>query len=550
MPSFEKLSAPLRRLRRPAGVVGWFVRPGSPPGWRRLRWRVILGLAAGIAVGTWLAGAITVYGYARFRRGVVTVRFADVALPHRWDRFRTSIGEHQLDQAARFQREHRLAEALMFARAGLARAPAHRDGRILAARLLQAAGRPDDALRTLREGLAFHPHDPTLLADLLQGLWQRQEDREIIALARRLVPGSGEHPETPSLLLTAAGAAALARGNFDEAEDLIRRDPAVSATRAGRHLEAKIDWERGLRSLALVRLRQLASENPADPALHRDLADWLRTTGQTDEARRVVLSLRLAQPDRPEPRRELIREYHAAGDTVRRDREIESYLDEFPADPAARLALADFAASAGDPALALRLTRHAGGAGWETATFDLLVIEAQIESRDYPAALDAVRALRAGLPDPPPVLAATLGGLLAIAHQGLGDAAASRTFLAPLLQDPRIRSATLLSVARRLDRLGAAESARLLLVRATQVDPLDQAALSCLVELDLAARRFDGIHDRVKTLLGMRRPSPDLLLALRHELGGDRFLFSTEATATLAALSAALSSAGAPAAPR
>jgi hypothetical protein len=76
------------------------------------------------------------------------------------------------------------------------------------------------------------------------------------------------------------------------------------------------------------------------------------------------------------------------------------------------------------------------------------------------------------------------------------------------------------------------------LVRAVELDPLDQAALTRLIELELATQRFGDIHLHVRRLLSMRRPSPDLLVALRHALSGDRFLFSPDAAATLAALAA------------
>lgn len=549
MPTFDKVTSSLRRLPRPSGWIAWFLRPAGVPGRLRVRWLRVAGAAAAAALLCYLAAATALYGHTRFRRGIASVRYLDLVLPSRWDRFRTAVGEHQLEQAEHLRRAGRFAEALVFARAGIVRAPAHREGRILAARLLGAAGRADDAHRLLLEGLAHHPLDPTLLTDLLHGLWQRQEDHRTIELVRQLAPTAAHARESLHLLLTAGAAAALARGHFDAAEDFVHRDPALAAARSGRHLLARIDWERGLRPLALVRIRQLATEHPGDAAIHRDLADWLRASGHADEARRAVLGLHLALPHRPEPRLELIRDHHAAGDAARRDREIADYLDAFPADAGARLALADFAASAGNFTLAESLAQHARAQAWESAAFELLAIEAHIAARRYSAALDLARALRAANPDPAPQLLATLHGLLALAHQGLGDTGTARSFLGALLTDPRIRSATLVSVARRLDDLGAGDSARQLLRRVVELDPLDQPALSRLIELDLAARRFDSIHDLVRRLLTLRRPSPDLLLALRHELSGDRFLFSAEAAATIAAIAAAAPAASAQSAP-
>ncbi len=539
MSTFAKVTSPLRRLRHPAGWIGRHFRHPDTAGWKSIRWGRVAGVAVAGALACYLAGAAAVCGYLRFQRGITTVRLADLVLPTRWDRFRQVMGEHQLAQAEHLRRAGRFAEALLYARAGLARAPTHRAGRILAARLLAAGGRDEESHRLLLDGLEHPPLDPTLLTEVFRGLWQRQEDRQIIALVRRLAPRADGAPETLRQLLMTAAAAALARGNFDDAENFLQRSPAVAASPAGRHLQARIDWERGLGPLALVRIRQLAAEHPGDVDLHRNLAEWLRACGRADEARRVVLGLQLAVPDRPEPRLELIREYHAARDTLSRDREIAAFLDAFPADAGARLALADIAASAGLSALAAQLASHARDRGWETVPFDLLVIEAHIAADRHSPALDAARALRATHPALPPHLQASLHGLLALAHQGLGDAAASRTFLGALLTAPGVRGALLLSVARRLERLGAPDSAHQALRRACELDPLDQPALSRLIEHELAHRRFDSIHERVRRLLTMRRPSPDLLLALRHALGGDRFLFSEEASATIAALAAA-----------
>lgn len=538
MDLFEKLTpsgAP--RPRTPNRRKAWFFRPAHVPWQRRICWHRIAGLMLALGLVGYLSAATALWAYTRHHRGISTIAFADLALPFRWDRYRIKIGEHQLAQAEQFLLAGKFAEADTFARAGLARAPDHRDGRLLAARLLYAAKHTDAARQTLLDGLELHALDPLFLGPTLEFLRLQQDDREIVALARRLAPRAASSREVAALLAGAAAGASLARGNFDAAEDFLRAAHAFATSLTGRHLQAQIDWDRGLRTLALVRLRQLAEEHPRDPAIHRDLAHWLRLSGQPDEARRTALALRLALPDRAESRVELLREYHAAGNRERVASELDALLRDFAADSSALLLAADFTATAGLPDLTRRIAERARARQLPGAPFDLLVAEALTAAKDFQAALDAIRQLQTELGAPASPHRATLAGLLAIAHLGLGDPIASRTHLATLLDAGGVRAATLLSVARRLDDMGAKDSARQLLARTFELDPLNQAALTRMIELDLESGRFDEIHAFVPRLLAMRRPSPDLLRSVQHSLSGDRFLFSQDAAATVALIS-------------
>jgi hypothetical protein len=88
--------------------------------------------------------------------------------------------------------------------------------------------------------------------------------------------------------------------------------------------------------------------------------------------------------------------------------------------------------------------------------------------------------------------------------------------------------------------VGARDDARELLARAVQDDPLNQAALTQLIELDLAAGRLEEMPAAVRKLLAMRKPSPALLARVRAELGRDRWLFVEDRTAALDELGALL----------
>jgi tetratricopeptide (TPR) repeat protein len=162
--------------------------------------------------------------------------------------------------------------------------------------MLLAAKRPDDARRTLLEGLGYHEADPVYLRPTLTFLLQRQEDSLLVALGRRHLPAMAPGSEPARLFALGAATASFFRGNYDQAEDLLGAVPKLAESRDGRLLAAKIEWDRGNRELALMQFRQLAAELPGDQEVHRELAGHLRQHGLMDEARRRSLSFQIAFP--------------------------------------------------------------------------------------------------------------------------------------------------------------------------------------------------------------------------------------------------------------
>ncbi|MBM3855741.1 MAG: hypothetical protein FJ399_21735, partial [Verrucomicrobia bacterium] len=138
---------PLRR------GVQWFASAEAGTRRRRWHWGRVAAALAGLGLAGYLGGAAALFGFVRYQRGMDTVHFGHIALPWRWGEFRVARGEHHLRRARQRQVEGRPQEALLLARAGLARAPAHREGRLLLVELLAGAQLPGPAREALLDGL-------------------------------------------------------------------------------------------------------------------------------------------------------------------------------------------------------------------------------------------------------------------------------------------------------------------------------------------------------------------------------------------------------------
>jgi hypothetical protein len=499
---------------------------------------ILAGLA--LTLSLLYAGAtVGLFVTIRHVRGVRGVQLVDFLLPNRWARVPIAQGNHLLALAHGEASKGHLREALMLANSGLRRAPAHRNGRLLLARLFAAVGRLHDTEDALVKGLAYHQEDPRYLAPLFSFLLEQQSDERVVALVRRLLPAVKDE-ESRTLIALAGATANYLRGNYDDAENLLRAARDLAATRDGRALTAKIDWDRGFRDLALIEFRALAAAFPRDAEIHHDLVNRLRQHDLRAEARRASFAFQLAMPESPLPRIELLHAYREEGDHARVEREIEELLRDFPSDPSALLALSDFAASTGNAALAHRLTEHARARQLAWEPHALLELEARIVAGDFRPALEFLTGLTQDHPEWAERYRTLLDGLQAVAYFGVHDLETARLFLTNFLQAPRLRTENLLTLANRFSALNADDIAHQVLAHTATRDPSNQAALTRLVELEVNLNRVDELPPHLQRLAAMRRPAPDLLRVAQHKLGSDLFLFATERAPALDAVTVAL----------
>ena len=488
----------------------------------------------------YFAVASLAFGFVRLVQKVDHASFQDIAFPWRWDNYRVARGNQNVAAAERLATAGRRLEALMLVRTGLVRAPRNRDGRLLLVQLLTEAGRTDVARQILLEGAGFHHADPAYLRPLFTFLLQNQRDATIIALARKYLPSAPAGIESDRLLALAAATASFFRGDYDTAEDFLQAVPQLPSSREGRLLGAKIEHDRGYHDLALLQLRDLAAEFPNDTEIHAEFVGQLDRRGLADEVRRAALAFQISHPALPAPRLELIRAYRRAGERDRAAREAGSFLHDFADDPPALLALADLAANTGDAPLANQLRDYAIARKFPWEAHAILAVEALVVAREFEATITAGQDLLRANPSWSKNLQPVVNSLLAIAHFGLRDTDSARLLLTNYLNQSYLRAENLLAIAQRLVEVDAAEQARLTLAQATIVDPLNQAALTRLVELELNLNRIDELPAHLTRLLAMRRPSPDIMRVAQHKLGSDLFLFSPERPTALEAVRVAL----------
>jgi hypothetical protein len=107
----------------------------------------------------------------------------------------------------------------------------------------------------------------------------------------------------------------------------------------------------------------------------------------------------------------------------------------------------------------------------------------------------------------------------------LGDRESAGLYLDSFLKLPNVRAENLVAVSRRLLAVGAETSASRVLSHAIAQDPLNQPALSQLIEIELSLGDAPDLTAHLARLMEMRRPSPTLLRACYERLSRDRFIF-------------------------
>ncbi|MCC6416529.1 MAG: hypothetical protein IT582_11525 [Opitutaceae bacterium] len=495
--------------------------PAPRPARRTVVWGGAIGLGlliiyVGLTVAAWI--------YVRHVRHVEGVTYADIALPSRWSHYEVLRGNHHIAVGLNLLAQGKLIPGFQQLRVGLARAPRHREGRLALAEIYAHTGRLDLAQTTLLDGLAFHANDRDFVTATLEFLSAQIQDGKVLALCARLLADPTLDPGIHQLAALRSGQASIFIGNYDQAENTLRQNH-LADTPSGQLLMAQIEWESGYQELALIMLRQLAAEFPADEAIYIRLADYLHKTNWDEElSRRAVLN-QLAHPDSVRAYLDRLRAIDRRDGPAARQKVVAETFTHFRDNASGLLALADYAATEGDITLAERVAAQFSLHAWpDDRAARLMVIEATLVAGDYAAALTRCQEFM-GEPKLDPRHRQIATGLQSIAFYGVGDPVAGYTNLARLMTESDLRVESLSGIAKRLIAMGRAAPAREILAHAVKRDPRNQAALTRLIELDLDQHNLPAVAANLRHLVGMRRPSPDVLRRARIALGSDQCLF-------------------------
>lgn len=529
------------------------LRPAPPEGWRKLLpfqvqktdagirvvvdWKRALATVLVLTLGGWLGAAGAAYLFVKYRRGFSEVRIGHMLFyPWQKENYRVARGDFIINEAKAALKEQNYREAFQGLRMGASLSPGNRDGRMLLAQFYVVWQRPDLAQKLLVEGLESNRRDLEYLKALFSFLLQRQADAEVVRITGELLketPASDEtNSEQVQMTAMARATAQFFRGNYDAAEDTLRQH-RLAETVDGQILALRIEWERGEREVALERLQALTEQIPENEQIYAQYAAYLRETGRDDELRRLCVLRQLSFPDRPRARIDLLYLYDKAGGEADVSAGVESLFQDFADNGEVLLALADFAANTGRPALARRIYDHCKQRNlpWEGPA--LMTVEAHVVARQYRESLEACRQMIKDNPEWGRRFYSVFNGLQAIANHGLNDIEAAQLFLSNFLNQAGVRAENLVAVSNRLITVGAKDQARQVLAQAVRADPMNQTALVGLIRIDLDLGEADMLPGQLRTLLTMRKPPRDLLQDAYARLASDRFVFLPGRTALL-----------------
>jgi thioredoxin-like negative regulator of GroEL len=519
--------------------------PPPPTGWQRfvpitlertrkgtrvrVAWRQAMISLAVLTLVAWLGAASAAYLFVKYNREFSEVQFSHMLLmPWRLEEYREARGEFLIKRGKKDLRDQKYREAFYNLRVGISLSPKNREGRMLLAQFYVAWQRPDLARRILLDGIEFNKDDREYLQALFTYLLQQQSDFELVKITDGLIaelPPSPPIDERLRLIATAKSTAHFFRGNYDAAEDTIKRYRLNEAP-DGKLLLLQIEWERGEREQVLTQLESLTTQFPNYEQIYNQYASYLREADRQDDLRRLCILRQIRFPDRPRPRIDLLYLLDKAQEEERVLNEIESIFRDHSKNNEILLAMADFAANTGRAALAKRIYDHCklNRLAWDGPA--LMTVEAHIVSKDYQAALVTARQMLKENPEWGKRFYSVFNGLQAIANYGLDDTSSAQIFLNNFLNQSGVRADNLVAVSNRLMSVGAKQQARQVLDQAVRSDPLNQSALVGLIKLDVEiGSNADDLAVNVRTLLAMRKPPRAVLIAAFNSLGSDHYHF-------------------------
>ena len=507
-----------------------------------LRWGRLAGLLGALLALAWGFKTVALYYFYKEIRAFEAITWQDVFLwPTNRANVRVAQGNYQIEAAKTKLETGELRSAFALLQTGVARSPAHVEGRLLLAQIYQRF-RPDLTRALLEQGLDTASDDLDYIRFYAQVLFQARDDDAIVAWAQALLPETPELSERNTILALAAMRAALNRGQFPLLVDYFQAY-GLHTNQEGITLLADALQRTGQGAQAIAMLetfvQQFGDAPVADPVLQRLAGIYLEQgdpQAAIERALRRALNAPLAWP----PRLDLIRLYHATGREGRIPREIEAMMRQFRDHEPAMAAMARLASDLGDVALAHRLYEAALERGFSVAVFGLLFVESHLTSGQYQAAIELCNELSRERPAWLPPYEGVLNSMRAIAYYGIGNVELGSIYLADFLAAETTTAPLLISIAHRFRESGRPLEAQQILQRAWALEDNNVAVLTRLLEVDLALGDARALATNVRHLLALQRPSYDLVEALAEALASDRFVFTPERAELLAHLAALL----------
>jgi tetratricopeptide (TPR) repeat protein len=316
-----------------------------------VEWRRILTALGSLGVLAYLASVTLLWGHYTVGRGIPGVRWMDIAVPGRFSRVETALASFHYSDARRLWGQREFGQAILSARTAVAEDPGDLEARLFLSDCWRRAGRFQEAVRVLREGIESNAADPRLQRAVVETCLDTGRYEDLLKALRQEFPGHGvrllDGPD--GVFQIAEARAALETSGAAAAESVLKRHPGLAGLAEAAPVLSQIDWELGRREIALDRLRRARERSPDDVDIQDAMIEMEFRMGRTAEARLDAREFLVAHPKLLAPQ---LRVLEAYGSRKGRDGDVWStecirFLEQHRGDPAALGQLGSLAASNG-----------------------------------------------------------------------------------------------------------------------------------------------------------------------------------------------------------
>jgi tetratricopeptide (TPR) repeat protein len=516
------------------------IRPGRGMRIRILWGRVAIFLVIMGLLG-WFLKSWGLYLFFRNVREFEDVSFSDMVLfPLNRTNLRIQQGSYQIDQAKQAVEREDYRRAFMLLREGVARSPQNEEGRMLLAQFY-AGWRPDLAIDLLIDGIERGLRNSDYLRLTSNLLLSQKEDEKILELTDQLL--QEDLPEDVRKILAVSRLqAAIFNGRFDTAREVFESE-GMDKTLDGLILGTDIYRRIGHPMEAIEVLQSALASLPADRAtlVYNRLVEVYKSQEMYNQAREIALKQMIDLPLQFQPRVLLIDALSNSGMDARRDKEIESMLQEFRNEEQAMVTLAGLASNYGNVQAASRLYEIALENGFSLGVFSMALAESLVQDGQYEAAIELCNELIRE--DPAWMLQAegSFNALRSLAYFGFDEEELGNLYLKNFLESKQSNVNQMVSTANLFIGLDREEQALRVLQEAYERDPRNETVLANLVEVEMAMGVFFSLDQHLKDLFTLRRPDYRMIEGIRDQLRSDRFLFTRDRVELLDGLSDILS---------
>ena len=445
-------------------------------------------------------------------------------------------GEYYISVAKAALERQDYAEFAKYIGTGANLAPTNLEAQRLCADLFFAFGRPLDAYQLLEDSLDFAKQDREHFRIYLYRCFMLDQDRRVIACARRFLPQPDLDPEIRHALEIALAQAYFLRGNFPESAAAIK-EYKLDQTPEGYLLGCQVLWESGERQKALDQLDAALRSYPSVGLLLEMKTRWLKDLGNFAAARDCLALLTIIDPGKPGPVIQSL--YLMPGDAfkAKRTEVIERAIREFGRQEQAMIELCRFANDTADSGLTARLVKLAEERRFPNRMrFTLMHVECLINSGRARETILLVDELykRAEREQWPQETRIAFEALRTIAYFSDGQPEIGSINLQKLMQNRNIPPQLLISTSRKLIAARRFDEANSVLIQAHLSNENNQAVLMQIVRLKLENERIaEDLEVYLRRLMATRRPPKELLETALRKLSSDRYIFSANRSGLL-----------------